>query len=144
MSSCPTSTREWTHAPIMSLGSAVWSAPNYCYRCGNEASILEVREDGQFSESRTKPSCVTPRHSTHRHHRLAHANHTANFLDLRAVPFCKQRCMNRLQVVHGSSPDSSKHAYARGPARSRLLCLGTNGCYRSLCTASGADSRAVR
>lgn len=37
---------KYMFAPENSLVT-VWSAPNYCYRCGNVASVMEVRDGGQ-------------------------------------------------------------------------------------------------
>ena len=40
----------------------VWSAPNYCYRCGNVASIMSIDENMKFDESAFKIFSAVPDH----------------------------------------------------------------------------------
>ena len=38
----------------------LWSAPNYCYRCGNEASVMRVASGEEYSFTQFGPAAQTP------------------------------------------------------------------------------------
>ena len=51
--------------------ATVWSAPNYCYRCGNMAAILTVREDGTRSFTVYGPAAENERDAAQQRTRRA-------------------------------------------------------------------------
>ena len=48
-------TRTLTRYFFGQLLVTVWSAPNYCYRCGNVAAILTINADGVINFSVFEP-----------------------------------------------------------------------------------------
>lgn len=83
----------------------VWSAPNYCYRCGNSASIMQVKEDGTTDFKVYMAAEENERDSKNEAARRVSPACSAPFPSLRKLMFNLDRaCLHTLYKGH------SKHS----------------------------------